>query len=48
MLQIFSLPIKNVLQLLYIIAHEIMVSEHTHGQWKASAAGRQFAGVTHQ
>ncbi len=33
---------KNVLQLLYIIAHEIIVSnsvsEYTHGPWKVSDA----------
>ncbi len=32
---------KNVLQLLYIIAHEIIVSnsvsEYTHGPWKVSS-----------
>ncbi len=34
--------LKNVLQLLYIIAHEIStsnsVSEYTHGPWKVSGA----------
>ncbi len=38
----FNAQIKNVLQLLYIIAHEIIISnsisEYTHGPWKVSGA----------
>ncbi len=40
--QIKQVSTKNVLQLLHIIAHEIMVcysvSEYSHDQWKVSGA----------
>ncbi len=41
--------LKNVLQLLYTIAHEMMVSDsvfqYTHGSWKVSGACKLSSGM---